>query len=553
VNRYTMKPYAQEPAVAFREINNENALFATWGWGKLDQLPDPYATTFRKLWNAWLREKYGDTQKLRAAWNAKAVPLGEEMLHNGDFREPLSRGWNLERDAKTDVQASIEQAGPEGSGSLRIVVKRQGEVAWHPQLTQAGFAVRKDRPYTLAFQARSDAKRPIHVNCMMAHEPWERLGFESSASLGPRWQRYRFTFVADRDDAKARISISGLVPGTFELAGFSLRPGGVAGVQPDQTLENDTVPVLRHGEMNLTEAARNDFVDFLWDTEAKYWGGMCRFLKDELKVKPLVAGTQMGYSPAHLQSRLDYVDAHSYWHHPAFPGRPWDSRDWYVQNEALVNHPAGTLVRLAATRVAGKAYTVSEYNHPQPNSYAAEGFPMIAAFGAFQGWSAVYSFAYCHNTNFEPRKIESFFDIKSDTAKMAHMPACAALFLRGDVGVAKKVVTVPLSREAERRMLHQTRSAWNLNAEKLGLDPRWSLVHGMALDLGGREGAAENRALGAGSRSRKLPRRPPRFGPIRASSAGTSRRPAPDTSRPTRRGPSFSPGSCAGGPSSWAT
>ncbi len=494
VNRYTMKPYTQEPAVAFVEINNENALFATWGWGKLDRLPNPYSTTFRKLWNVWLREKYGDTEKLRTAWNARAVPLGEEMLRNGDFREPLEKGWSMERDAKTEAQSSIEQGGPEGERVLRVVVKRQGEVSWHPQLAQAGLAVRKNHPYTLAFQARCDAKRQIHVNCMMAHEPWERLGFDSSVALSPQWQRFRFTFVTDRGDPKSRISISSLAPGTYEFAAFSLRPGGVVGVEPDQKLEDDSVPVLRHGEMNLTEPARNDFIDFLWDTEAKYWGGMYRFLKDELKVKPLVSGTQMGYSPAHIQSRLDYVDAHSYWHHPAFPGRPWDSQNWYVQNEALVNHPAGTLGGLAATRVAGMAYTVSEYNHPQPISYAAEGFPMIAAFGAFQGWSGVFSFAYCHNANFEPRKIESFFDIKSDTAKMAHMPACAALFLRGDASEAKTLMSVPLVREAERRKLHQTRSAWTLSAEKLGLDPRWSLVHRIALDLSNAgEGAKERR------------------------------------------------------------
>ena len=483
VNRYTRKPYAQEPAIAFVEINNENALFATWGWGQLDRLPDPYAATFRTLWNAWLRDKSGDTEKLRAAWNAKAVPLGQEILQNGDFAAPLENGWFMELDEKTEVRWSAEQGGPAGR-LLRVVVKRQGEVSWHPQFTQSGFAVRKNEPYTLAFQARSDARRQVHLNCMMAHEPWDRLGFESSVQLGPQWQPYRFTFVAGRDDEKARISVSGLEPGTYEFAGFSLRPGGVVGVEPGETLETNTVPVLRHGEVNLTEPARNDFIDFLWDTEAKYWGGMYRFLKDELKVQPLVTGTQMGYSPAHIQSRLDYVDAHSYWHHPAFPGRPWDGQNWYVENEALVNHPAGTPGGLAATRVAGAAYTVSEYNHPQPNSYAAEGFPMIAAIGAFQGWSAIYSFAYCHNASFEPRKIESFFDIKSDTAKLVHMPACAALFLRGDASEASKLIAVPLSREAERRKLHETRNAWSLSAEQFGLDPRWSLVHRVALNLG---------------------------------------------------------------------
>jgi glycosidase len=66
--------------------------------------------------------------------------------------------------------------------------------------------------------------------------------------------------------------------------------------------------------------------------------------------------------------------------------------DW--ANIALVNTPGGTLTGLAARRVAGKPYTVSEYNHPAPNQYVAEGFPMIAAFGAFQGWDGVFSFDY---------------------------------------------------------------------------------------------------------------------------------------------------------------
>ncbi len=483
VNRYTGKPYTDEPAVAFVEINNENALFATWGWGQLDRLPDPYATTFRKLWNAWLRKKYGDTEKLRAAWNAQAMPLGAEMLRNGDFREPLDRGWNIERDAKTEVQTTIAENGPEGTPSLRIVVRRQGEVPWRPQLSQSNFAVRKDHPYTLTFHARSDAARQIHVNCMMAHDPWKRLGFDAEVALTPQWKPFRFTFIADADDPNARITITGLEPGTYEFAKVSLRPGGMVGVEAGQTIEDDTVPVLRHGEMRLTPTARNDFIDFLWDTEARYWGGMYRFLKDELRVKSIVSGTQMGYSPAHIQARLDYVDAHAYWHHPAFPGRPWDPRNWYVQNEALVNHVGGTLARLAATRVVGKAYTVSEYNHPRPISYAAEGFPMIAAFASLQDWDGVFSFAYCHNANFEPRKVDSYFDIKGDTTKLAHMPACVAMFLRGDVAAAKELLTVPLSGDMERTMLHQTRSAWTLNAGQLGLDLRWSLKHRIGLDL----------------------------------------------------------------------
>ena len=48
-------------------------------------------------------------------------------------------------------------------------------------------------------------------------------------------------------------------------------------------------------------------------------------------------------------------------------------RDWTVDNLAMVNDPPGVLGSLAGRRIAGMAYTVSEYNHPMPNYYAAEG------------------------------------------------------------------------------------------------------------------------------------------------------------------------------------
>jgi len=483
VNPYTKTPYTREPAIALVEISNEDALFAVWGWQQLDPLPEPYATTFRKLWNAWLRKKHGGSEQLRKAWNVGQWPLGDEMLINGDFTKPLGDPWYLERDDQTGVEWSVESAGPEGRRCLHIVVTRQGEVSWRPQLTQSGFALKQGTPYTLTCYLRSDRSRSIGVNCMMAHDPWQRLGLSADAKVGPEWKPYRQTFVAERDDANARITLTGLVPGTYELADVSLRPGGIVGLAKDQRLEDDGVPVVRRGQLNLTEAARHDFVDFLWDTERDYWWGMHGFLKDELGVRSIVSGTQLSYSPVHVQAALDYIDAHSYWKHPHFPGRPWDSRNWEVHNVALVNSPGGTLSGLAVRRVAGMAFTVSEYNHPSPNSYEAEGFPMIAAFGGFQRWDGIFPFAYCHNSDFEPRRITSFFDVKSHTAKLVHMPACAALFLRGDAAGARRTVAAPVSRRAEKERLHETLSAWNLTAGDFGVDPQTALQHAVAMRL----------------------------------------------------------------------
>jgi hypothetical protein len=481
VNPYTKTAYVAEPAIAFVEINNENAIFAEWGWGGLDRLPDPYATTFRTLWNAWLRKKYANAEALAKVWNVGSQALGEEMLTNGDFAKPIGPPWNLEVAPPAKAAWSVQPDGPGGKPFLRVAVEKMGEQSWIPQFAHVGLDVKQGQVYTLTFQARSDKKRRVSLNCMMAHEPWGQFGFYTSVDIGPEWKPYRLSFIPNASDENARITFTSLEPGTYELAAVSLRPGGIVGLEPGQKLEDDTVPVVKHGQMSVTAAARNDFVDFLWDTERDYWWGMNRFLKNELKLQALVAGTQMGYSPTHIQAGLDYCDGHSYWQHPHFPGRPWDFANWTVNNIALVNSPAGTLGDLAARRVAGKPYTVSEYNHPMPNQFAAEGMPMIAAVGAFQGWDAIYSFAYNHNERPEPRRIESFFDLKADPAKLAHSIACSAMLLRGDVKAGTVCVFGWMRREGEQEQLRRSLNAWGL---KTGEDERHALLRWVGVALG---------------------------------------------------------------------
>ena len=504
VNRYTQTAYVNEPAVAFVEINNENALYSSWGWGNLDHLPEPYAGTFQGLWNAWLRKKYSGTAQLAKGWNAQSQPLGKEMLAGADFSQPMGKAWHLEADGDGQCKTTIRDDGPNGQRYLRLEVVRRGSTPWRPQITHAGLAVERGKLYTLSGRLRSDKPHSVSMNCMMAHDPWKHLGLSASAAVEKEWTPFRLSFVAEKDEPQARISFSGFPVGVHDLAELSLRPGGNVGLDPSDRLEEGAVPIIRHQGPAATPAARADWADFLWDTEHDYWQGMYHYLKDELHVRSLVTGTQVGYSPVHIQAGMDYADAHSYWHHPTFPHRPWDSKDWYVVNAALVNSPGGTLARLAGTRIAGMTYTVSEYNHPQPNSYAAEGFPMIAAFGAFQGWDAIYSFAYAHNSQFEPPRLESFFNINSDTAKLAHMPACAALFVRGDVTPARQMVAVGMSAAAERAELRESLNSWSLTAATFKLDPRMALVHGIGLDLG--RGAAVATALPP-----PLPEKTPRF------------------------------------------
>jgi len=374
LNPYTRTRYTDEPAVAFVEISNEDALFTVWNWGDMDDLPEPYATTYRQLWNRWLLDKYGTTNALRRAWGVGEIPLGEELLPGGEFGPDFEKYWRIERDAETLVQCTPQSGGPQGTAFLRIVVEKKGTVPWRPQISHPGVAVRKNHAYTLSCYLRADRTRSLSLNCMMAHEPWERLGFSTTVQLSPEWKEYRFVFLPDRDDANARITITSLEPGVYELAKFSLRPGGVYGLKSGQTLEDSSVPVLRRGELGVTEMARHDFSDFLWDTEYRYWVGMYEFLKKDLGVKSLVSGTQLSYSPVHIQAKLDYIDAHSYWQHPAFPGRPWDPENWYVRDVAMVNSPGGHADKLGGEANPGDGVHRKRVQSPDPQFLCGGGF-----------------------------------------------------------------------------------------------------------------------------------------------------------------------------------
>ncbi len=486
VNPYTKTAYCEEPAIAMVEISNEDSLCDIWTRGDLDDLPDPYATTLRKLWNAWLVEKYGTTEKLKLEWYVGPSPLGGERLADPDFQQGIGKAWSLQLDSQSKVNVSTTDDGPEGRRALRLDIEQMGVESSIPQLWHARLSVWRDQPYTLSGFVRAGEPRKLSVQCMMNHAPWKPLQLSSRIEAGTDWTTFRLTFVAQDDDPDVLITFSDFQPGVYEFAGLSFRSGGMVGLKREHKLENASVPVVTRGNLNLHQTACRDFVAFLWDTEQAYWLRMDHFLKDELKFKSPVSGTQLNCSPVTIQARLDYLDAHFCFHPPNFPGQPSDDKNWFVRNLALTNaDDGGPLPRLASRRVAAKPYTVSQYNHPAPNSYAAEGLPMIAAFGRFQKWDGIFSFAYSHNQDFEPHKITSHFDIKGDPAKMAHHIAAAALFLRSDAAEARTMFEGRISAIEERYILYRTLDAHSLTAEEpdIGFGLNFAMGGGVALRL----------------------------------------------------------------------
>ncbi|MCY3024516.1 MAG: carbohydrate binding domain-containing protein [Planctomycetota bacterium] len=488
-NPYTKLTYAEDPAVAFVEINNENGLIHTWFSGAFDQLPEVFARDLQAQWNAWLAARYPTTEALAKAWGARNEPLGAEVLANAAFAQGV-QSWSVEQHEGAKMDASAEN----GTAILRVA--KTGSAGWHVQFNQSKLKLEKGGIYTASFRAAADKPRKITAGAMQAHDPWQNLGFHTTIELDKPPREFSFTFIASDGDDNARFGFAEMNQegAEFRFAGVSLKPGGRVGLLPDEALEQKTIRPPKAAEArSLPADGKQDWIRFLWETERRHWVEMRRFLHEELGVKAPVVGTIVATSTPRLMAEMDAVDTHAYWEHPHFPGKPWDRNNWFVKNISMVDYlDRATVTRLAMQRVAGKPHLVTEYNHPAPNTHAGEGPLFIAAFGGLQDWDAVFLYNYSHDeTRTKAGRIPDFFDIGQHPTIMANVLIASLLFRRGDMQPARQVLSLPLPEAREIELIAQKGHAWEiLPVEQLGLDPRNTVLHRVALDVTGKQAAA---------------------------------------------------------------
>jgi hypothetical protein len=236
---------------------------------------------------------------------------------------------------------------------------------------------------------------------------------------------------------------------------------------------------------------------FLLETEMSYAEEMTDFLRNDLGCKSLICDTQASYSGVAGVLReatySDFIDLHAYWEHPSFPGARWSRTDWVIRNTSMVSDKeAGTLERFGQHRVQDMPLTISEYDHPAPNFFCAEMYPMLNSVAAFQDWDGIYHFNF--NTPEENSRITGFFSETGHPLKEVFIPVGAALFRMAEVKAGARVVQLTLPEEAvlgqlvefgDQLRLH--RSNMDKVWEKSGATEALVLMHRMEVVLGGEE------------------------------------------------------------------
>lgn len=488
VNAYTGLSYAKEPAVAFVEVNNENGLIHAWLSAGIDALPEVFRAQLAERYHAWLRGRYVSTEALRAAWSRGAEPLGAELLRNGDLAAGLD-GWNFDVHAPAVATATASDDRPAGSrGAVCIDTTAAGSESWHVRLQQFGHGFEAGHTYTVTGYAKADRPGTLRLSLEMGHEPWHVLDSFGGVALTTGWQPFALSARCTESDAQARLVLDPpRQVGRVWVAGLSLRPGGAVGLPDGQSLEQRNVAALAYADRGLrSTGVVDDWCRFLWDTERAYWQTMRDYLRNTLGVRSLIIGTVVGCSTPNLMAEFGTIDAHAYWEHPSFPGRPWDADNWVVGRRSMVNERGGVLPALAMRRVQGLPFCITEYGHPAPNPFTAEAHLLRAAYGALQDWDYLSASRYAQNNQFDIARIRGFFDIDQHPVGMLTLVPAAAMFLRGDVSAAREDVVTSLSSEREIGLLPR-QHPWDLLS--LGADgpaPQTALVHRLELVTEGR-------------------------------------------------------------------
>ncbi len=484
VNPYTNTTYAMDPAVAFVEVCNEHGLIHAWFNSQFDgaALPLVFETELQGYWDSFLSSKYGSFSALQSAWGISET-LGTEKLINPAFASGLS-GWVVENHAPASSFNQVVANGmAPGINCLNIAVNTTSTTEWHIQLNQ-GTSIIAGHPYTLSFSAKADRATSIGLVLQENGGSWATY-FSRDLNLTTEWQRFEFVFVPSATTPTARLNFNKMADtaAVYSFADFSFRQGGtISGLKTGETDFNSVKIFKIADKEDRPVAAKKDFTEFLWNLEYNYWGTMNNYVKVSLGAHALTIGTVIGNSTPNIMKLFDVIDSHAYWQHPAYEGEAWVTPWWIKNSSMLRENDGGTIAGLSMKRVAGKPFSVTEYNHPYPNSFRAETYPLLASYAAMQDWDAIYGYTYGDgNTNWSTSAIDGFFDIDMDPAKAANFQASALIFRRGDVSPASTLVTVPLTRNTEIEALPSLQQWSLIDAQQAGMPRRASLSYRTAI------------------------------------------------------------------------
>ncbi|RAV18799.1 hypothetical protein [Paenibacillus contaminans] len=186
---------------------------------------------------------------------------------------------------------------------------------------------------------------------------------------------------------------------------------------------------------------------FLSEVQTSYYVEMIDHLR-AIGVKIPIAGTNWPLNAALLQCQTptDFTDNHAYW---------WLGDQSSIDNRPMTAYKSNMLPMIGFMKLPDKPMFISEWESPWPNEWRAETPLLLAAAGAFQGWSGYAIHTYRYTTSHQDDRIgrnialngityRGIFDTFNDPAKFGLFYHAALILRRGDVKEGEQRIKVKL-------------------------------------------------------------------------------------------------------------
>lgn len=440
-NPYTGQSLAEDPGVLCIELNNENSIADTWR-----KLPEKYAEEYRTLWNQWLKQKYSTDSALQKAWMPWSSSPGDPLTS--------SRMRWKSRDGKggsaTNLSLTETASGKNGTPPyVKAVLSVPAVLESDRQIFLDGIRLKPRTAHTLRFRVRSGRSFQFGIQMISSDRsvsvPIARK-FNSDAS----WREYSVILKPEtfpEGTVFQAVYPVGTLRCPLEIADFEILPG--ARWDGRFSLSRGNIGF----ELPGTDCQFADEKDFIADLDRRFNEEMRYCLRKELKVKALIVDTQIsfgGLTGLYREVPSDFTDAHAYWQHPDYTPPGWTIRNT-PQLAGLVGNGRTDLGGLALLRIAGKPFSVSEYDHPNPSEFSVEMMPELALVASLQDWDALYVFSIGNFGSFgNSEKLTHKYDASNHPGKFGFFPTAALLF--------RTEMIRPL---ADGRILHLSERPWN--------------------------------------------------------------------------------------------
>jgi hypothetical protein len=402
VNPYTNVRLADDPAVAFVEISNEDSMLYSFANDQLAAftnisacfqgmscgLPASYSADLDRLWNIWLHNKYGSDEALRAAWDPNSRSF-DEFRSDLIFAAGGPLGWTLRCfDGARGLVTS-----PTGT-SARIDVYNTPGTINSVQLDTSGLSLQNGQLYDLSLYLKGTAGTRVRVDLIQDQYPYTFYQVAGAFDTQSIWQTVSTTFQANvTSTGHVQMNLNvGAAVGQVWIGQVWLRRHAANGLLPGESLSLQSVGRQTTAHLSSFTRARNqDLHQFYYQTEQSFFDGMNSYLRNTVGVKSMMTGTAVFGLPlnADLASHQDFVDEHAYSDYPSLTDTADNWSSWTIQNKPFSADPSFFLFTWASLAVKGKPFTVTESDEPFPNDYAVEWLPWLTTFANFQDWDAL--------------------------------------------------------------------------------------------------------------------------------------------------------------------